>query len=871
MNKVELIAQQLANSINVRNIWGDVIINVKESPYNAIGNGVKDDTVAIQKAVNYANSIGKHDIWMPPGTYKYTTISNTGNITFYGDYVNLVGVTFLEVVSFHSMVDRIDNIVAGAGSSNTEIVDARLPATGSSYPTLKTRLDTENANVNASIAAHEADTTAHNATAIVFTPAGSGISATNVDGAIKEQESRIDNLIIHGDSGPEAADARMSSPYGVTYPTLKDRVDHTDAELIAQKADFTTLSTSSIIYAALPPFNVSGNGSDQNANIQAAIDYAYDNGIKSVVLPKGTITISKPVYLWQETELVGANRTATILKKTANTTLADGTPYASVDALIILANRDKTTATYTLKQSIRHLKLTGASGVTVNYGVYALTAAPYLHMEDVEIRDGVNYGATLTGGTWMTNITDVFLGTVKRGIQILGPSSTSCRLNNVYVFGTTEIAYEFSSCTYSELTNCGADQCTGTVYSVNFGNLTFTSCGSESPLASQVLKMSNARATLIGCYFQANLTDSAAIHIQLQSSNDVKFIKCDFGTNTSSSSKAPGFFMSNGTVNFASFDESNNFGFFVLGEPSTNIQSHYKFGGKYGNVNTRESGSTPFLGWDRERYQNYVDNFLDTPKILGKALFLDNLGHPYYDNASNDRQFGSRGNKGDWYLINNPMKNGHAAYLVSYDTSIDHSSLGTITGVAGSVLTLSDITLDSFANDGTLWQTGQEVQSSSGGKSTNLTAVDYTAKTLTIGGTVTGTFNVGDTVKMPPRTFLNNCSFMVVPVIHSGPTSQRPTARRIIGQRYFDTDLGVELVWNGSIWKFTKVGTATMLSGGTSVVVTHGLGTTPACVTPTAQGNIGSTWVTAIGATTFTINCSAAPGSNTVVLWDAKI
>jgi hypothetical protein len=301
MNKVELIAQQLANSINVRNIWGDVIINVKESPYNAIGNGVKDDTVAIQKAVNYANSIGKHDIWMPPGTYKYTTISNTGKITFYGDYVNLVGVTFLEVVSFHSMVDRIDNIVAGAGSSNTEIVDARLPATGSSYPTLKTRLDTENANVNASIAAHEADTTAHNATAIVFTPAGSGISATNVDGAIKEQESRIDNLIIHGDSGPEAADARMSSPYGVTYPTLKDRVDHTDAELIAQKAETTPYSQFNLV----SDFNTSTlTGTDNTAAFNSYIQWCSTNKRK-VIIPKGKYKVNGEIILPEGITLEG--------------------------------------------------------------------------------------------------------------------------------------------------------------------------------------------------------------------------------------------------------------------------------------------------------------------------------------------------------------------------------------------------------------------------------------------------------------------------------------------------------------------------------------------------------------------------------------
>lgn len=47
---------------------------------------------------------------------------------------------------------RITNIVAGAGDSNTEIVDARLPDGGTSFPTLKDRLDTEHGQVVAQLA-----------------------------------------------------------------------------------------------------------------------------------------------------------------------------------------------------------------------------------------------------------------------------------------------------------------------------------------------------------------------------------------------------------------------------------------------------------------------------------------------------------------------------------------------------------------------------------------------------------------------------------------------------------------------------------------------------------------------------------------------
>ncbi len=47
------------------------------------------------------------------------------------------------------------------------------------------------------------------------------------------QDARINNLVVTaGDSGPEARDARVSSSSGVTYPTLKARLDGEMSNLI---------------------------------------------------------------------------------------------------------------------------------------------------------------------------------------------------------------------------------------------------------------------------------------------------------------------------------------------------------------------------------------------------------------------------------------------------------------------------------------------------------------------------------------------------------------------------------------------------------------------------------------------------------------
>ncbi|QHW29730.1 carbohydrate-binding protein [Paenibacillus rhizovicinus] len=59
-------------------------ISVKSSPYNAVGNGVADDTAAIQSAVNAAASLGKN-VYFPPGTYNQSDkITVPSGVSVYG-------------------------------------------------------------------------------------------------------------------------------------------------------------------------------------------------------------------------------------------------------------------------------------------------------------------------------------------------------------------------------------------------------------------------------------------------------------------------------------------------------------------------------------------------------------------------------------------------------------------------------------------------------------------------------------------------------------------------------------------------------------------------------------------------------------------
>ena len=57
------------------------IINIKAAPYNAKGDGVADDTIAIQQALDDAAARGGGRVYIPAGTYNVTNILSIGSFT----------------------------------------------------------------------------------------------------------------------------------------------------------------------------------------------------------------------------------------------------------------------------------------------------------------------------------------------------------------------------------------------------------------------------------------------------------------------------------------------------------------------------------------------------------------------------------------------------------------------------------------------------------------------------------------------------------------------------------------------------------------------------------------------------------------------
>ena len=322
-------------------------------------------------------------------------------------------------------------------------------------------------------------------------------------------------------------------------------------------------------------------------------------------------------------------------------------------------------------------------------------------------------------------------------------------------------------------------------------------------------------------YFGQSSSESGLVNV-----SDVTFEK--FEENFASVfEKVPKFAFFNTSIPLSlhNVSESDHLKFFT--EKAINVT--YEKAGSYNlNYNTKNESykPRPYLGTDRN--MNGTDQALAS--TFGAIYLASSEGTPLTGKNNEDYSENTAGVRGDIFTELEPEKNGHFAYVSTYENTTNVTIYKRDRPITSLTYNSDDKTytatfaeLPKFKN-GTMANKIVNVGSilenlESGSLEFEITAVNEDAKTLTLKPyeenkqgyafpyTIDATGTTGDPVfangfKIKPRKVnrMKNMTYVTVPIIHSGITENRPTEHLVVGQMYFDTTVGAPVFWNGTEW-----------------------------------------------------------------------
>lgn len=254
----------------------------------------------------------------------------------------------------------------------------------------------------------------------------------------------------------------------------------------------------------------------------------------------------------------------------------------------------------------------------------------------------------------------------------------------------------------------------------------------------------------------------------------------------------------------------------------TNLGSTDEYGAK-GYVNRRfevraeENAKTRiFVGRDRTIREMKPNDKNQLFQEEGSAIYFNAKGSPITDAKDNDYSHYSAGVSGDVYIESDPKVTGHLGYVSTYkyttNTEYVHDKPTTVVNNGDRTLSIGfDVypTWQNGSHAGKPVGVGAELGALGKGNFPIIEA-DPTAKTMKLripevykADIVNAPSDFNMEVYFIPGSNLNtmsNMTYETIPVIHSGPTENRPTEHLVVGQQYFDTTLDMPVFWNGTKW-----------------------------------------------------------------------
>lgn len=225
-----------------------------------------------------------------------------------------------------------------------------------------------------------------------------------------------------------------------------------------------------------------------------------------------------------------------------------------------------------------------------------------------------------------------------------------------------------------------------------------------------------------------------------------------------------------------------------------------------------------YLGYDRTIHETNISSKDELADGEGSAIFFGANGVPYKDAKDYDYSNYTAGVAGDVFLESKPNNSGHFGYVSTYRYTTKTEYLPAADKPT-SVTNNGDRTLTFGFNKFPVWGNGTlkdtpitvgSVMNVLGKGAFKVTETNVEAKTMKCEIPETYDANVItslDDLKMEiyfipdkPVNTMGVMTYETIPIIHSGPTEKRPTENIAVGQQYFDTTLGLQIVWNGTKW-----------------------------------------------------------------------
>lgn len=225
-----------------------------------------------------------------------------------------------------------------------------------------------------------------------------------------------------------------------------------------------------------------------------------------------------------------------------------------------------------------------------------------------------------------------------------------------------------------------------------------------------------------------------------------------------------------------------------------------------------------YLGYDRTIREVNISSTDELADGEGSAIFFGANGVPYKDAKDYDYSNYTAGVAGDVFLESKPNNSGHFGYISTYRYTTKSEYLPKDDKPI-SVTNHGDRTMTFGFNKFPVWTNGtlkdtpitvSSIMNVLGKGAFKVIETNVEAKTIKCEIPETYDANVISTLDdlsmeiyfMPdkPVNTMGVMTYETIPIIHSGPTEKRPTEHIAVGQQYFDTTLGLQIVWNGTKW-----------------------------------------------------------------------